>query len=153
VRVCPRRGTSSSAARRRSGADLLVVRHARAGDRSAWEGDDRLRPLDKRGRKQARALVEALEAFAIARVLSSPYLRCVQTVEPLVASRDVELELREELGEGRSEGVALARALAPEPLVLCVHGGLTEAAFGARLRKGETLVVDASGRAVRSFRV
>ena len=70
-----------------------------------------------------------------------------------MASRDVELEVREELGEGRHEGVALARSLARDPVVLCVHGGLSDAAFGAPLRKAETLVVDASGRGVRSFRV
>ena len=62
---------------------LLVIRHGRAGDSSEWEGDDRLRPLDKRGRRQAGALVESLAPFAIARILSSPYDRCVQTVEPL----------------------------------------------------------------------
>lgn len=151
--ACRRRGSASSGARTSSGAELLVVRHARAGDRTAWLGDDRLRPLDKRGRKQARALVEALEPFTIERIISSPYLRCVQTIEPLAAGRKLELEAREELGEGRSDGVPLALALAGEPVVLCVHGGLTDVAFGVRLRKAETLVVDAGGTAVRRFRV
>jgi hypothetical protein len=151
--MCRTHGRASSGGRRRSGAELLVVRHARAGDRSAWVGDDRVRPLDKRGRKQARALAEALEPYAIERILSSPYLRCVQTVEPLAASRGLELELRAELGEGRFDGVALARSLAGEPLVLCVHGGLSDGAFGEPLKKAETLVVDADGRVVQRFRV
>ena len=151
--ACRRRGSTSSGARRRSGAELLVVRHERAGDRSAWHGDDRLRPLDKRGRAQARSLLEALEPFAIERILSSPYLRCVQTVEPLAASREIELELRDELGEGRGDGVELARSLAGDPVVLCVHGGLSDVAFGERLKKAETLVVGAGGRVVRRFRV
>jgi 8-oxo-dGTP diphosphatase len=139
--------------RARSGAELLVVRHARAGDRSAWLGDDRLRPLDKRGRKQARALVEALEPFAVGRILSSPYLRCVETVEPLAARRGIEIALCEELGEGRIDGIELARSLAGEPVVLSVHAGLSDAAFGERLKKAETLVVDAAGNPVRRFRV
>ena len=112
-----------------------------------------MRPLDKRGRKQARALVDALEPFAIESILTSPYLRCVQTVEPLAASRGLELELRAELGEGRLDGVALARSLAGQPVVLCVHGGLSDSAFGERLKKAETLVVDATGSVVRRFRV
>ncbi len=133
---------------------LLVIRHARAGDRSEWEGDDRKRPLDKRGRRQAAELVDELGAFPIARVLSSPYDRCVQTVEPLAAQRNLEIELRDELGEDRQhdEGVALVRSLAGEPAAVCVHGGLSDAAFGERQKKGETLVID-SARVIERRRV
>jgi phosphohistidine phosphatase SixA len=150
---CRRHGGDSSGAQTRSGAELLVVRHARAGDRSAWLGDDRLRPLDKRGRKQARALVEALEQFPVERILSSPYLRCVETVEPLAESRGVDITLCDELGEGRSDGIELALSVMGEQVVLCVHAGLSDAAFGERLKKAETLVVDAAGNPVRRFRV
>ena len=139
-----------------SGAEpLLVIRHARAGERSAWEGDDRLRPLDKRGGSQADALVDALAAFPITRILSSPYDRCVQTVEPLAEQRGLPIELREELGEEQqfTGGVALARSLIGDGVALCVHGGLTDAAFGERQKKGETLVVDADGRVVERIRV
>jgi phosphohistidine phosphatase SixA len=133
---------------------LLVIRHGRAGDSSAWEGDDRLRPLDKRGRRQAEALVESLTPFPIARILSSPYDRCVQTVEPLAAARGLPIETREELGEDRQavEGAALARSLADEDVAICVHGGLSDAAFGERQKKAETLVVD-DGRVVQRIRV
>ena len=64
---------------------LLLIRHASAGDRNDWVGDDLLRPLDGRGRSQASRLPELLGDYEIARVLSSPALRCVQTVEPLAA--------------------------------------------------------------------
>jgi len=140
---------------RRLGLTLLVIRHGRAGESSEWEGDDRLRPLDKRGTQQARALVDALAPFEIARVLSSPYDRCVQTVEPLAAALGLFVETRDELGEERQldEGVELARSLAGEPVALCVHGGLTDAAFGERQKKGETFVVDGDGTVVDRFRV
>jgi phosphohistidine phosphatase SixA len=136
-------------------SSLLVIRHARAGDRSEWDGDDRLRPLDDRGRKQAKALVAALASFSLTRILTSPYDRCVQTVEPLAAVRGLEIELRDELGEERqhADGVALALSLVGEPVALCVHGGLTDAAFGERQKKGETLVVDASGSVVDRIRI
>ncbi|HKC22562.1 MAG TPA: hypothetical protein VKB64_08635 [Gaiellaceae bacterium] len=68
-------------------------------------------------------------------------------------STKLELELRAELGEGRYEGIELARSLVGQPVVLSVHGGLSEGAFGERLKKAETLVVDAAGRPVRRFRV
>jgi 8-oxo-dGTP diphosphatase len=134
---------------------LLVIRHARAGHRTQWEGDDRRRPLDERGRAQSRKLVPELEGFAIERILSSPYDRCVQTVEPLAAARGLDVELREELSEERqgTEGVALARELVGEPVALCVHGGLSDWTFGVRQKKGEILVVDAAGGVVESRRV
>lgn len=62
---------------------LLLVRHARAGKRSEYDGDDRLRPLDKVGRRDARALAPLLALFAPRRVLSADRVRCKQTVAPL----------------------------------------------------------------------
>jgi 8-oxo-dGTP diphosphatase len=134
---------------------LLVIRHARAGDSSTWQGDDRLRPLDKRGTKQARALVETLASFEIERILSSPADRCVQTVEPLAAARGLSVETRDELGEERQwrDGVQLARSLVTEPVAICVHGGLSDDAFGERQKKGETLVVDPAGNVVERLPV
>jgi 8-oxo-dGTP diphosphatase len=131
-----------------------LIRHARAGDRAEWDGDDRRRPLDKRGRRQAESLVDALASFPVTRVLTSPYDRCVQTVEPLASARGLDVELRDELGEERQahDGVALVRSLFAEPVALCVHGGLSDAALGTRQKKGETLVVD-EGRVVDRFRI
>jgi phosphohistidine phosphatase SixA len=121
---------------------LLVIRHARAGDRDDWRGDDRERPLDKRGRRQADALVEELEGYPISRILSSPYDRCVQTVEPLATRRGLAIEQRDELGEGgQYNGAILVRSLIGQPVAVCVHGGLSDTAFGERLKKGETLDV------------
>ena len=59
---------------------LLLVRHASAGDRTTWEGDDRERPLDDRGRRDADELVEQLASFHVQAILTSPYRRCVETV-------------------------------------------------------------------------
>ena len=67
---------------------VFLVRHARAGDRERWTGDDRLRPLDGKGRRQADAMVAPLAGYPITRLVSSPYLRCVQTLEPLSARLD-----------------------------------------------------------------
>jgi phosphohistidine phosphatase SixA len=133
---------------------LVVIRHARAGDSSEWTGDDRKRPLDERGARQAAALVDELADFPLARILSSPYDRCVQTVEPLAVQRGLEVELRAELGEARQvEGVALVRSLVGEPVAVCVHGCLPEATFGERLKKGGMLFVDGDGRVVERRRV
>jgi Histidine phosphatase superfamily (branch 1) len=95
-----------------------------------------------------------LAGYPIARILSSPYDRCVQTVEPLAAARGLAVEPRDELSEERqhSEGVALTLSLVGEPVALCVHGGLTDVAFGERQKKGETLVIDDAGQVIERIR-
>jgi len=62
---------------------VLVVRHGTAGTKSRFKGDDAKRPLDKRGRAQAEALVPQLLAFGASDVYAADRLRCHQTVEPL----------------------------------------------------------------------
>jgi Histidine phosphatase superfamily (branch 1) len=65
---------------------LLLVRHAHAGDKHRWQGPDRLRPLSLAGQAEAAGLVVRLEDFPIERILTSPTLRCQQTVEPWPAT-------------------------------------------------------------------
>lgn len=125
---------------------LLLVRHASAGSRTEWEGDDSERPLDERGIEQARRLVERLADLPVERILTSPYRRCAETVEPLAAARDLGAELCPELGEDRQmiDGIALVRELAGSNVVVCGHGGLQEAVVDPpRWKKGSTFVVDA----------
>jgi 8-oxo-dGTP diphosphatase len=62
---------------------VLVVRHGTAGRKSRFSGDDTERPLDKRGRAQAEALVPQLLAFGASDVFAADRLRCHQTVGPL----------------------------------------------------------------------
>jgi phosphohistidine phosphatase SixA len=134
---------------------LLLVRHAWAGHRHEWEGPDRERPLDERGRAQARDLVALLEPYRILEIHTSPARRCVETVEPLAAARGLEPLLRAELGEKRrgTEGVALVRELAGRDVLVCGHGGHESALHHPpKFKKGEVLVVDDELRVVDAFR-
>lgn len=114
-------------------ATVLVVRHAHAGDRPAWEsGDDGLRPLSAFGHGQASALVPQLAPWQVARLVSSPLVRCVQTVEPLAAALDLPIETDARLAEGAApqDTAALLTECVPGT-VMCSHGdvirGLVEA--------------------------
>ena len=122
---------------------LLVVRHALAGHQSEWEGDDRLRPLDEKGRRQAAGLPGLLARFEIARIASGSYLRCTQTVEPLSEQRGLPIEERHELDEGASlrETLALFRELGDDA-VLCTQGDVLENLFGESGQKGSTRIVE-----------
>jgi 8-oxo-(d)GTP phosphatase len=115
---------------------VVLLRHASAGRRSDWEGDDRLRPLDCRGHVQAEALREVLLAHAVTRVLSSPYVRCTQTVAPL--GLDVESDERLSEGASRLATVALLEEL--DHAVACTH--VIENVLGLPLKKGAAAVLD-----------
>lgn len=103
--------------------DVFVVRHAKAGSRRRFEGDDELRPLSRNGRAQAKALAEQLAHRDIARVLTSPYTRCIETVAPLAHQLGVDVEIEDVLAEGADWSYSLAIIeQATVPTVLCSHG-------------------------------
>jgi len=102
---------------------VLVVRHAHALARTTWEGDDSLRDLSERGRRQAEALVRILQPFEPTRVLSSPHVRCMETVIPLAAKLGLPVEPAGALAEGCGDGVIeLVRSFPGSSVVLCSHG-------------------------------
>ena len=108
---------------------VYLVRHAKAGSRRAWEGPDELRPLSKKGRRQAEALVDVLADRPIASVLSSPYVRCVETVQPLADKLGLPVERDARLVEDAApaDAVELLREVASTTTVLCSHGDLIPA--------------------------
>jgi phosphohistidine phosphatase SixA len=125
---------------------LLLIRHAFAGDSSAWEGDDRVRPLDSRGVRQAAGLVPLLAELELEHIVSSPYLRCVQTVEPLARDRGLEIEHEEALAADRLDDVPFVlERLRGQHVAVCTHGDLPW--LGDRpFKKGSVWVLDEAGQ-------
>jgi len=102
---------------------VLLIRHAHAGARKDWVGEDRSRPLSAKGRRQATVLVTTMGPWAVQRILSSPYRRCIETVSPLAAEFGLSVEPCLDLAEGAgSRALALVRSLADEKVALCTHG-------------------------------
>lgn len=108
-----------------------MVRHGHAGSKEEWAGDDRLRPLSARGRAEAAAVADAVAAYGPRRVVSSPALRCLQTVEPLARRLGLAVEESSLLApDAGSRAAAFVRALARQgggPVVVCTHGETIEA--------------------------
>ena len=145
---------------------LLLIRHAKAGSRREWPGDDLLRPVSRAGAAQAESLIPLLAPFRVRRVLSSPFLRCVQTVEPLARAAGMDVEEVDELAEGRAgKAIALVSSLiGGPPVALCTHGDVVPDVLEwatddegaqidgpARCPKGSTWVFDdEDGRIVRA---
>jgi 8-oxo-dGTP diphosphatase len=119
-----------------------LIRHAKAGNRHRWTEPDHLRPLTKAGRRQARALCALLEAQPFSRLLSSPYIRCVQTLEPLAEARALPIEPVDELSEGATTGDAVQLVLsiaADGPAALSTHGDVMMHVVEALLAAGVPL--------------
>ena len=127
---------------------IFLVRHAKAGSRSTWEGDDMVRPLTPVGLSQSTIIAERLFAHQPSVLLSSPYVRCVQTLEPLAEMAGLEIVIDERL----TEESPLEKSLAvledvPDNAVLCSHGDVIPDLVNGLIRRG--MEVDAAMRSPR----
>ncbi|HTK62241.1 MAG TPA: NUDIX hydrolase [Pseudonocardia sp.] len=108
---------------------LLLVRHAKAGNREDWNGDDDKRPLTTKGRAQAERLVTSLGLFGPTRVYAAPPLRCVDTVGPIAAAVGTEVQIEPRFSEDGywedpEAGLARLLEIVAEPgvAVVCSQG-------------------------------
>lgn len=119
---------------------VYVVRHAKAGSRSQWRGEDHRRPLSGAGRRQAKALAKRLAPEAPTSLWASPFVRCVQTLEPLAKRRQLTVRADDRLGEGAPLAQVLALlAEAGDGAVLCSHGDVIPELIQALARRGTEL--------------
>ena len=121
---------------------VQLVRHAKAKDRMEWTEPDELRPLTKRGRHEAAALAERLRGQRPTRLVSSPYRRCVETLDELARSLDLPIETTELLAEGAEGAHALELVLSlgrAGHVVCCTHGDVLSDVMRTVAASGVTL--------------
>ncbi|MEI8241592.1 MAG: phosphoglycerate mutase family protein, partial [Actinomycetota bacterium] len=120
---------------------LYLVRHAKAGSRREWTDDDRLRPLAPAGWTQSELLGNRLLSSATGSLVSSPYLRCMQTLQPLadLVGRPVVADDRLAEETGFAGAIELLATL-PDGSVLCSHGDVIPDTIGALERRGCRIV-------------
>ena len=103
---------------------FVLVRHAHAGNKRLWPAPDDERPLSPRGQAEALGVATLLTEVGVTRLLSSPSLRCLQTLEPAAMRLGVPVEPCEAL-TADAAGEDLLRLLASgqrEGTALCTHG-------------------------------
>jgi 8-oxo-dGTP diphosphatase len=111
---------------------LILLRHAKAMDRKDWSKKDAARPLNSRGRRQARQVGPVLAAYGVRSLVSSGATRCVATLDPYTSTAGLKIDRHDELSE--EEGVDKPRpvldlvrrvreitASTATPTVICVH--------------------------------
>jgi len=112
---------------------LILLRHASAGAKESWQGDDLDRPLDARGAAASDELALLLSCYGSARVITSAAERCVATVRPYAAMTGAKLEIEPALAVRHPDGKLgpddeakaadlVARVIADGlPAVICAH--------------------------------
>ena len=78
---------------------IYLVRHAKAGRRGEFADPDWLRPLTQAGQQQARGLLIQMHTAKFQHIVSSPYVRCMETVVPLASNHGLAIEPHDALAE------------------------------------------------------
>jgi 8-oxo-dGTP diphosphatase len=132
-----------------TGTPITVIRHAEAGNRDRWTSPDELRPLTRGGCLQADRVAERFESERFVQIMSSPYVRCMQTVAPLAEARGLTVAPRDDLAEGQPWGYlekAILEAEGDGPTAICVHGDVLRSLMEDLFDRG------IARRAARSFK-
>lgn len=119
---------------------LHLIRHAHALNRSGHDGDDRSRELSERGHLQASELATWSLFDRVTRIVSSPAVRCVDTVAPLAARLGLTVVEDHRLYEGSDAATVLDMSEEPNDVVLCSHGDLIPEALRLAGMRGAELV-------------
>jgi phosphohistidine phosphatase SixA len=126
---------------------LYLVRHAKAGERRLWTGDDIERPLSKKGWRQSEQIGKRLAKLHPALLLSSPYVRCIQTLEPLAARLGATVEVDVRLAEDASvDPVLELLGELRRDTVMCSHGDIIPATIYCLKQQGTKLETPADWR-------
>ena len=104
---------------------VIVLRHAQARTRNGWKADDLERPLTKPGESQAKKLAPLLRAYGVKGIITSPAIRCAQTVDTYARSvkalMEVDDRLAEETKPKRVERSIVTVLERKGPIVICSH--------------------------------
>jgi len=108
---------------------VILLRHASAGSKRTWHGNDLARPLDPGGAADAERLAPLLACFGSCRVISSPAARCLATVAPYAALTGMTAEINADLTAGPEGGASLTLLKLAgqivddaQPTLICAHG-------------------------------
>lgn len=132
---------------------IIVQRHAAALGRAKWRKGEKSRPLNSKGKKQAKALPGLIDAFDPRRVVASPWKRCRETVKPFAKRAGLDVETKSELTEAGHEErpsrtAAVIERVLSESLatVVCTHRPVLPTVIGvarAASRPGAALELPA----------
>lgn len=112
---------------------LEIFIHLDAVNRNEWQGAPDDRPLTEAGSRQAAFMASHLGSGPVNAIISSPALRCTQSLEPLAAATGLSVEImpgfKDTHGYRAPEGWGTGDTPAPSPLGGAQSAGSAYAAF------------------------
>lgn len=108
----------------------VIVRHAISTDRTEFNGEDLNRPLAAAGFAQVPEISAVLAAYGVSTLISSPAIRCQQTLQNYADQEQILLELNPLLLEDNPDFSELEwRALLnrTQPIAICTHRPVIDA--------------------------
>lgn len=125
---------------------VILLRHARAGRKLRDRSKDFERGLDGKGQEVALLLPEVIAGFMQPElIISSPFRRCVQTVDPLAQALGLTVVEDDAFTPDRSaKAVRAAFGEVPSGSVVCSHGEVIAQLLGRRWKcaKGAFWIVE-----------
>ncbi len=107
---------------------LIMLRHAKALDRSEWLSEDDDRPLQNIGQLQAKRMLSLYQAFGLQEIHTSDAVRCLDTVTAMAQALDIIPIIKEDLSEytfkkNKDKAIDYAKDLIKKnkQVVLCSH--------------------------------
>lgn len=123
---------------------LWIVRHGVAVGAEDWAGKDEKRPLDSKGKRQAKRVAAKLVGQDIDLILSSPAKRCRSTVAPLARVVGTKALSDERLSKDatRRDAESLLDSVAGYHAVICTHGETIPSLLAEAARRGAKVDAD-----------
>lgn len=127
---------------------VLYIRHGKAADRRGWQGEDARRPLTRKGRRQAEALVPVVQGYGVQQCAAASPDRCVDTLFPAAKALGLEVEVDPALGDAAlTEGPrtvmdALVRASTARVSAVCAQGEVIPAVVEGLSREAGAEIED-----------
>jgi 8-oxo-(d)GTP phosphatase len=108
---------------------IIALRHGKATPAENWDGPDSTRPLLQRGIDQSLSVALGIAAYRPAKLISSPAVRCMQTIAPTARVTGLPVTEKVEISQDayRSDAAAVTKVIAKRlrkgrTTVLCSHG-------------------------------
>ncbi len=105
---------------------IIALRHGKATPAENWDGPDATRPLLQRGIDQSLSVAQGVAAYRPAKLLSSPAVRCQQTIAPTARVTGLEVKDKPEISQDafRSDARRRHEGRGPAPSQGRDHGAV-----------------------------
>ncbi len=121
---------------------LIMLRHAKALERTEWQGEDEDRPLQLVGQLQAKRMLSLYQVFGVDEIHTSDAVRCLDTVAQMAKALQITPVITDAVSEytykkNKEKSIDYAKELIKKnkQVILCSHNPVLPRMMGKLTRK------------------